>query len=244
MLQFLDTIFNDSVNIKDEDAVFAGCEFKAQGTGKKDSTKLGLKLVGSASADVSNCVFASQGYSAIGVQTSGKVVIDNCEFHCENNHNPIECTVQSGAAVEDVTVSNNKFTGICGNNYVNFYKVADGSVFTIEGNEFIDISPESEVIRFSNVENTSATFEVKNNSYNFYTTEGTSDYTSFIMCQDFTAKNGKPEDFTKYTVNIENLRCNGQPVGEDRKCAQGVLTFTYQDGVGIITDNDPVINIK
>lgn len=240
MLQVVNCTFNQTVTAS-ADVKFDNCTFAAQGTNKKDTSSLGLKIVGDANAEVSNSKFENQGYSAIGIQTSGSVNISNNIFDCSKVYNPVEGTVTAGAAVGEVNISNNIFDGVCGNNYLNFYKMEDGAVVTIEGNKFTTVSPDSEVLRLSNVDNTSATFNVNNNSYTFVdATEG--DYTAFILCQDFTNKQGKKQDFSKYTVNINNLECNAQKVVE--KPVQGKMFVVYEDGKGIITDNDPVVIVK
>lgn len=242
MINIVNSIFDMPVTVSgNADVCFTGCEFAATGSNKKDTTSLGLKIIDQASANVKNSVFNSTGYSAIGVQTSGEVNIENNEFHCANNYNPIEGTVSTGSEVDKVTIKGNSFDGQCGNNYINFYKVKEGCSVLIEGNNFKEVSSDSEILRLSNPNNNHATFNVVNNNYNFDNDEVT-DYTAFLMCQDYTAKSGNPQDFSKFTVNFENLVCNDKAVTKDF-IAQGKLFFVYEDNKGIIEDNNPVINI-
>lgn len=243
MSNLVNCTFNDTV-VVNTDTVFDNCVFAVKGSGKKDNTTPGVKVVGDANLTVRNSVFKSTGYQAAMIGTSGKVVLEDNVFNCEGNYNPIEGTVSAGSASNDVTIKNNIFNGVCGNNYINFYKMQDGAIVNIEGNQFTGVSVDSEILRLSNVDNTSATFNVVNNNYTFNDGVAT-DYTSFIMCQDFTAKNDNPQDFTKYTINIENLECNAQKVTEN-KVPFGKLLFVYQDGKGILADgeNTPTVNLK
>lgn len=243
MLNILNAKFDKTVTIKEGEVCFDNCEFSVKGANKKDQTTPALKIEGTAKVIVKNSLFESQGYQAVSINTSNEVILENNVFNCANNYNPIEGTVSAkGTPVGNVVIKNNEFNGICGNNYINFYNMKDGSIVTLDGNNFNTVSRDSEILRLSNSANTSATFNVKDNSY-IFTSGEVGLYTAFMLCQDFTKKNGVPQDFSKYVINIENLECNGVKATLD-KVAEGKLFVVYEDGVGLIEDNAPVINIK
>jgi hypothetical protein len=79
---------------------------------------------------------------------------------------------------------------------------------------------------------------VENNKYQYNTTD-VSDYTAFLICQEY---GSAPQDFKKYVIAISNLKCNNNIVKENP--SQGNLYYVYKDGVGVITgQNDPIITI-
>lgn len=215
------------------------CVFDAQDTAEtlKKCSMHGLVLKGDEEVVVENCVFNNRGYSAININGSCDVTVKNCEFNCDTIYNPIEGTKVGSSVV----IENNVFNGKCGNNYVNFYSYADNAVINMADNKFPGVDPSaSEVIRISNANNANVTINVNGDAFD-YTSDYVGDYTSYIMCQDYTAKNGKPQDFSKVVVNLKDVKCNGEVISADHM-AQGQITFTYQDGAGIIADNNPVIN--
>lgn len=241
MLQFLNTTFNDTVKVA-EDAKFVECVFAALGANKKDTNTPGLKINGSAKADIDTCTFKNTGYNALSITTSGDVAVENCVFECGNVYNPIEGTVSTGSAVNKVLIKGNTFNGSCGNNFMSFYKMADGAEVNIENNRITGAMTNNNVVRLSNPDNVEATFNVKNLSY-IYAGGEPDEYTGFLLCQDFTAKSGKPEDFSKYSVNLTDIMLDNVKIVE--KPAVGSLFYVYQDGAGIITGtNDPTITLK
>ena len=236
----LNSIFKDKV-VVNSDECFNGCKF-ISGTTAKEKGVHGLTINGSAHVDVQNCEFANKGYSAIYMNSTGIINIENNKFDCTGVYNPIEGgSSASNAKLVEVNIKGNVFDGQCGNNYINFYHMEDGAIVNIEDNLVDNASSESEILRLSNLSSAEAVFNVKNNNYRFADSNET-DYTAFIMCQDYTAKSGKPQDFSKYVVNIEGLKCNNAKVEE--KPVQGKLFFVYQDGAGIIETNDPQIILR
>lgn len=219
------------------------CVFDSQDTATtlKKCTTHGLVLNGTEDILVENCEFRNRGYSAINVNAEGAVVIKDCTFECGNIYNPIEGG-QSGAGNSRVSIVNNTFNGQSGNNYINFYRFQEGAVIELKDNKFPAVSSDSEVIRVSNSTSAKVTYNVDSDEF-AYIDSSVGAYTSYIMCQDYSAKNGVVQDFGKVTFNLHNVKCNGEVMSAD-SVAQGKLTFTYQDGTGIIPTNQPVINFK
>jgi len=239
---FLNNIFENKVSVA-ADAIFDNCEFKVRGTSKKDANTPGIIVTGSANLTVKNSKFNTTGYQAINIQTSGIVNIENNVINCVNNYNPIEGTVTDGSAVDKVNIKNNTFVGQCGNNYINFYKMAENAVITIDNNDIESANPDSEVVRISNPSNVNVTFNMSGNRYH-YSSDVANDWTAFIMCQDY-SKQGESQDFTKVKINISDLFCNGKKVESKDEAPQGKLYFVYDNQDGIITgQNDPVITVQ
>lgn len=208
---------------------FNGCEFSAAGANKKDQV-FGLKLNTSEDVLIEDCLFDGTGYSAILNNTTGAVTIKNCNFECDNFYNPIE----GGQSIEqgNLTVENCDFTGIPGNNFINFYNVANETEHSVKNCKFSGRTSNN-IIRLSNKNNATATFKFEDIKYKFVSGE-VNEYTAFLMLQDYTKRNGNLQDFSKYTVYINNL---------DRP-QEGELYYTYTDGEGINTpDNHPIVYI-
>ena len=207
---------------------FSGCTFSAAGADKKAKV-YGLTLTGTEETLIEDCSFNGTGYAALLNKSEGTVVIKNSVFECGNIYNPIE-----GTQTEDqgnLTVENCDFIGVPGNNFINFYRVADNTVHTIKNCKFRGAS-NNNIIRLSNRNDCSAIFNVENIDYDFVS--GTPDeYSGMILCQDYTAKNGAPQNFSLYTVNLKNI-----------KGPENVqYLYSYQDGEGIITGNRPALTI-
>lgn len=207
---------------------FEGCTFSAAGA-NKNAKVYGLTVDGSEDVLVKNCVFDGTGYSAVLNKGTGALTIEGCEFQCENIKNPIE----GGQAADNgnVTIDSCDFVGVPGNNFINFYRVADGSVHTIKNCKFAG-STDNNVVRLSNKTNNAATFNIIDCEYKFVS--GTvSEWTSFILCQDYTNVNGVKQDFSKYRVNVDNLV----------RPEEGSLVCVYEDGEGIIVTNYPAVTL-
>lgn len=213
--------------------------FDAQGTSKKDKV-FGITLSGAEDILIENCSFSNQGYAAIKNDCTGNVAVENCEFQCDNIYNPIEGSqsVDNG----NVTVRKCNFIGAPGNNYINFYQMAKGSEHEVSDCVFAP-TVDNNIIRFSNRTNAKVKCTIKNCCYTFSEGES-SEYTGFILCQDYTNKNGVKQDFSKVLINIDNVKCNGVTIDENG-AIEGSVYYVYEDGTGIITGtNDPVINIR
>lgn len=203
---------------------FYGCEFSAAGANKKDKV-YGLTLNSTEDVLIEDCKFNGTGYSALLNKNTGNVVVKNCEFECDNIYNPIEggqTAVQGVLTVEDC-----EFNGIPGNNFINFYKVAEDSIHNVKNCKFYG-SANNNIIRLSNTNNAHATFNFENIKFEFI--GGTPDeYTGFILCQDYTNRNGQKQEFDRYTLNLNNI-----------ECPENIQTvYVYEDGIGIIQNNYP-----
>lgn len=214
-------------------------KFNAEGADRKAAV-YGITLSGSEDVVIKDCEFENVGYSAILNNSTGNVTIENCNFACNNIYNPIEGSqsVDNG----NVTIKNCVFNGAPGNNYINFYQFANNSEHEIS-NCYFAPTCDNNVMRISNRTNAKAVFNVKNCEYN-YVSGTPSDYTAFLLCQDYTSKNGKSQDFTNIELNLENLKCNNKIITTDGP-EVGSIFYIYEDGKGLITgENDPQINIK
>ncbi len=147
-------------------------------------------------------------------------------------YNAIEFAVNSGNKLSSATLSDNIFEAAIKNNYFSTYYYEDNAVITAENNVIKLANRSSNAIRISNVTNSNVTFNLNNNSYEFSDASGSSEYEGFIILQDFTKKSGNTEDFSKVTINISNLT---SPSDASR------LFYVWEDSVGLVSDNNPVI---
>lgn len=238
MLQFINVNFKKPVSIENQDVEFINCTFSAEGATMKDAAGTALTILGSVNTSIINCVFKNKGYNSILLKTTGKVNIERNTFYSSEVYNPIECAGRAGEGLNNIVIKNNIFSSTCGNNYISFFHMANDAMVEIERNIFSNVKYESNILRLSNPENAAAIFQVSNNTYQ-YNSNDVSDYTAFLICQEY---GSVAQDFTKYIVNFTNLKCNNSVVTETP--AQGVLYYSYKDGVGIVTgQNDPVISI-
>lgn len=215
--------------------------FEAQGADKKAKV-YGIVLSGSEDVTLQGCEFKNMGYASVLNHCAGKVNIEDCKFECGNVYNPIEGS--QSVSNSDVVVKRCEFVGAPGNNYINFYQVVDGSKHSVEDCKF-EPTVDNNVIRISN--RTSAAMELSVSDCEYVYAEGeATDYTNFILCQDYTSKSGVPQDFTKVVIDLDNVKCNGVKLEKDVAPVKGGVFYVYEDGVGLITGlgNDPVVNIK
>lgn len=208
---------------------FDGCTFSAAGA-NKSAKVFGLTLDGAEDVSLYNCKFDGTGYSGLLNKCKGNVTVEKCEFECDNLKNPIEGG--QSAPQGNLTVEDCHFTGVPGNNFINFYNVKEGSVHTIKNCYFEGNMADNNAIRLSNVESATATFNI-NDCTQAYVEGEESEWTGFIICQDYTHRTGKLQDFSKYTININDLN----------RPNKGKLFYVYEDGAGVITTNNPVIYI-
>lgn len=238
MLQFINVHFKKQVVIEKQDAEFINCTFSVEGESMKDAKGTALTIAGSANVKITNCVFKNKGYNSINLRTTGQVFIERNTFNSINVYNPIEATGITGNGLNNIFIENNIFNTTCGNNYISFFHMAENAIVEINSNLFSNVKYESNILRLSNPENSSAIFKVTDNKYR-YNSKDISDYTAFLICQEY---GNQPQDFSKYIVNITNLKCNNTIVKDIP--AQGVLYYSYKDNVGIVTgQNDPIINL-
>lgn len=175
------------------------------------------------------------GYSSILNNASGEVRVSGCKFNCENVYNPIEGSqaVRTG----NLLVENCEFKNAPGNNYISVYNFAEGAKHEVRNCTF-EPTVDNNILRISNRESAKADFVVDTCEYVYAAGEPT-DYTAFLLCQDYTAKSGKPQDFTGCTVAFNNVKCNGEMLNAE----SANVYYVYEDGKGLITgeDNDPKI---
>lgn len=234
----LNSVFKDKV-VVNSDEVFDNCEFVSGSVAKQKGVHA-LRVDGSANLEVKNCKFANKGYSAILMNSTGAVKVDNCDFDCVGMYNPIE----GSQAVDNgnVSVKECEFVGAPGNNYINFYQMADGSEHEISGCSF-EPTCDNNIVRISNRRSAAMKVNVRDCRYDFVSGEPT-DYTGFMLCQDYTNKSGVKQDFSKVEVELDNVLCNRVKVNKDG-AAMGCVFYVYEDGAGIITgENDPVVSFK
>lgn len=214
--------------------------FDAQGTSVKDKV-YGITLNGNEDITINGCTFKNQGYASILNHCAGDVIIEDCKFETSKVYNPIEGS--QSVANGNVTVKGCEFTGTPGNNYINFYNVANNTEHEITGCTFAP-SVDNNSIRLSNKNNSTAKFIVRDCEYTFAEGEPT-EYTGFILCQDYTSKSGVKQDFSKYTIELSDVVCNGEKLTSVESAPEGCVYYVYQDGAGVITgENDPVISVK
>jgi hypothetical protein len=235
MLQFINVHFTKQVKIEKQDVEFINCIFSVEGKNIKDNSGTALILDGTVNARITNCVFKNKGYNSINIKTTGMVAIERNTFMSTDVYNPIE---GSGQNLNNISIEKNIFNATCGNNYISFFHMAEGAIVEIKDNLFSNVRHESNVLRLSNPANVSALFKVENNKYQ-YNTSDVSDYTAFLICQEYGAT---AQDFKKYVITISDLKCNNVAVKDEP--VQGKLYYVYKDGVGITTgQNDPIITL-
>ena len=218
----------------------------------------GTMTVTGANVTIENVTFGDG--AALKVNTSGNFTLKNCTFNGKTDvrtpvtlnvgsatvtgntfngtktdgtpayYNAIEFAVNSGNKLSSATLSDNIFEAAIKNNYFSTYYYEDNAVITAENNVIKLANRGSNAIRISNVTNSDVTFNLNNNSYTYV--DNTSDYEGFILLQDFTKKSGNAEDFSKVTINISNLT---SPSDASR------LFYVWEDSVGLVSDNNPVI---
>lgn len=215
---------------------FENVKFDAQGADKKAKV-YGITLSGAEDVEIKNCEFSNMGYSSILNNSTGEVMVLGCKFACDNVYNPIEGSqsVRTG----NLLVENCEFKGAPGNNYLNIYNCAEGAKHEIRNCTF-EPTVDNNILRISNRESAKADFVVDGCEYVYAEGEPT-EYTAFLLCQDYTAKSGKPQDFTGCTVAFNNVKCNGEALTAESER----VYYVYEDGKGIITgENDPVIKFN
>lgn len=214
-------------------------KFDAQGADKKAKV-YGITLNGAEDVMIENCEFSNMGYSSVLNHCAGNVEIKNCTFNCADVYNPIEGSqsVDNG----NVVVKDCHFVGAPGNNYINFYQFKNDSKHEISGCTF-EPTTDNNIIRVSNRTSAATSIAVKDCGYEFVSGD-VSDYTGFMLCQDYTNKSGVKQDFTHVVVELDNVTCDHVKITEDG-AVKGSIYYVYEDGAGIITgSNDPIVIVK
>lgn len=207
---------------------FENCTFNATGLNQKDKT-FGLVLTGDEDIYINDCIFNGTGYAGILNNSNAKVFISRTIFNCDNLYNPIEGTQEQNINNDNVEITNCMFVGHPGNNFINFYKVKSGSKHIIDNCSFAG-QCNNNILRLSNINNAIAEFNILNSEY-IYTGGAEDEYTGCVFLQDYTNKSGNKQNFANYTLKFKNLT----------KPSVGSLYYVYEDGIGIITNNNPII---
>lgn len=241
MITIVNSKFESQVSVA-SDTEFINCEFAAKGINSKDKV-FGIEVTGDAKLSVKESKFNNTGYSSVHMCSTGDIVLENNSFNCVNVYNPLEGAVGTGST-KNVSLKRNTFNGVCGNNYVSFYKMEENSQIALEGNKFNGISADADVIRISNPNNATVNFNIVNDSYTIKDNNPTN-WTAYILCQDYTSQNGNPQNFTTVNVDVDSVLCNGKKITQEGPC-MGELYIVYDDAHGVITGqgNDPVVIVK
>lgn len=228
--------------INDAAVTLDGVKLVASGASASDATAA-VKVNGTKDFTLTNSTISGKSRNALLVHTSGNITISGNTFNAGsgNIYNAIEFGISNAPAVDSATITGNTFTGTLGNNAISMYNFQDGAIVNIADNVFSDISPNNNPVRLSNPKNVNATFNITNNTYSF-NSETPTQYTAFMLLQDY-AKEGEKQDFSKFTVNFNNLKR-----GTTKLTAQGEgldrVYYVYDDQDGILDAgvNDPVVN--
>lgn len=210
--------------------------FNVQGASKKDQV-FGITLSGSEDVLIEDCTFSNKGYSSILNNSTGDVTVRNCTFNCDEVYNPIEGSQQVDNG--NVTVTGCTFNGQAGNNAINFYQFKDKSIHMIDNCTF-EPGINNNIVRVSNRGSRNANFTVKNCSYTYPEGSTATAYTGLLLCQDYTNKTGAKQDFSGCTVMLDNVTRDGVVLTSE----SDHVYYVYEDGKGVITDNDPVVIIR
>ncbi len=208
-----DVVLNDKVTVSGDNAVLDEIEMTGVDTGYTASKPSGVALIKVTSegeftltnSEITNVTGTA--YNLISVATPEKVIIENNTFgtgigDLAGIYDPIEFSQSENIPVKDgTTIRNNVFNFQSGNNVISMYNIENGATITIEDNTF---AYSGNALRLSNYYNTSATFNIYNNTILDGATDG---YGGFICFQavDDTAPAHADTYFAKYTINVKNL---------------------------------------
>ena len=177
--------------------------------------------------------------AAIDLQVKGKVVVDNCVFGAAEDtkqfmYNGLEFSGDTAYPMADgTTISNCTFYGgSFRHNFISFYRMAEGATININGNKFLNVNWDTtNAIRVSNYSNVNATINLLNDTYSDHGADKDKDYAGLLFFQQLVKSK---DDFTKLTVNIENL--------DTTDAQSNQLFYVYSDTTNkIISTDQPVI---
>lgn len=206
---------NNDVTVTGENAVLNEIAIKDFDTGYSNPKPSGVAIIKVdtegdftlTNSEISG--ITGNAYNLINVKTPGTVVIENNIFGEDKTdlagiYNIIEFSQGEGQAVKDGTIiRNNAFNTVAGNNTISMFNIEDEATITIENNTF---AYSKNAMRLSNYYNTSATFNIYNNTILDGATDG---YGGFICFQAVAVGNTVPAHadtyFANYTLNIKNL---------------------------------------
>ena len=208
-----DVKLNNTVAVTGENVVLDKVEMTGFDTGYSKPKPSGVSLIKVASDGpftLTNSTISKvtgTAYNLINVATAEKIVIENNTFGIETGdlkgiYNLIEFSQAKNKAIKDGTIiRNNVFNSKTANNVISMFNIEDGATITIENNTF---AYSGNALRLSNYFNTSATFNIYNNTV----LDGSNDAWGGFICFQAVGKNA-PEHagtyFAKYTINVKNL---------------------------------------
>lgn len=208
-----DVKLNNTVTVTGENVVLDEVEMTGFDTGYSNSKPSGVSLI-KVNSDgpftLTNSTISKvtgTAYNLINIATPEKIVIENNTFGTGTDdltgiYNLIEFSQAQNKAVKDGTIiRNNVFNSKAGNNVISMFNIEDGATITIENNTF---AYSGNALRLSNYFNTSATFNIYDNTV----LDGSNDgWGGFICFQAVGSKAPAHADtyFAKYTINVKNL---------------------------------------
>ena len=210
-----DVVLNNKVTISGDNAVLDEIEMTGFDTGYTNDKPSGVALIEvdtEGDFTLTNSKFsnvAGTAYNLINVKTPNVVVIENNTFGADTDdlegiYNLIEFSQAENEAIKDGTsISNNIFNADISHNVISMFNIENNATITIEGNTF---AYSANAMRLSNYYNTSATFNIFDNTV----LDGdASEWGGFICFQAPKVNNLVPEHadtyFAKYTINVKNL---------------------------------------
>lgn len=236
--------FNKTITVSNAEVTIKNAKLVASAASNKAVTPA-IKITGSKPFTLTNCQVSGTTRNAVNISTNGKVVVSGNTFDAGDKsiYNAIEFSISNAPDITDVTIENNTFNGVLGNNGISCYNIADNAHITIKGNTFNDIDVNNNPVRLSNAKNNNAVFDIVDNTYNFISEEPSADgYTGFMLLQDY-SKTDQRQDFTKFTINFKNLKRGNKKLVEKGSGIDNVY-YVYSDKENaILADgvNDPVV---
>lgn len=208
-----DVVLNNKVTISGDNAVLDEIEMTGFDTGYTNNEPSGVALIEvdtEGDFTLTNSKFsnvAGTAYNLINVKTPNVVVIENNTFGADTDdlegiYNLIEFSQAENEAIKDGTsISNNIFNADISHNVISMFNIENNATITIEGNTF---AYSGNALRLSNYFDTSATFNIYNNTILDGATDGYGGFICFQAVGD-TAPAHADKYFAKYTINVKNL---------------------------------------
>ncbi len=208
-----DVKLNNTVTVTGENVLLDEVEITGFDTGYSNSKPSGVSLI-KVNSDgpftLTNSTISKvtgTAYNLINIATPEKIVIENNTFGTGTDdltgiYNLIEFSQSQDKAVKDGTIiRNNVFNSKAGNNVISMFNIEDGATITIENNTF---AYSGNALRLSNYFNTSATFNIYDNTV----LDGSNDAWGGFICFQAVGSSAPAhadEYFAKYTINVKNL---------------------------------------
>lgn len=233
------------LTVNDAEVVLNNVVLSAPGTSATDKMPV-LKVSGTKPFTMKNSTVNGSARTAVNIMTSGEVTIEDNIFDAgdKNIYNMVEFSISNARDITKAVIKNNTFKGTLKNNGICFYNLAEGAQIDIVGNEFKDIDVNNNPVRLSNPKNVSATFNIKDNTYNYTSETPSADgYTGFMLLQDYSKD--MVQDFSKFNITFDNLKRGSKHLMEKGSGIDNVY-YVYDDQKGILTDgsNDPTVSFK